>query len=141
MINFTTESTKSAEKTKLNFIYPISDFGRLRSVRRLRQMRELDLFAPCQVGYCARQVQDAMIGSDRQILLRHASTMSPAASNSDLHLATCKIALSPRHAYLRYRRYPTLRRLQIVYFACLWRLARAPDRFACFPKRSPLSFS
>ena len=40
-------------------------------LQRLRQMRGLDLFAPRQVGYRARQLQYAVIGSCRQIVLRH----------------------------------------------------------------------
>jgi hypothetical protein len=40
--------------------YPTINFGRLRSVQRLRQMRRLDGFASTQICNRARQFQNAM---------------------------------------------------------------------------------
>jgi hypothetical protein len=54
------------------YLYPIINFGRLRSVQRLCQIHGLDLLTPRQIGNCARQFEDPVIQPRRQIALRHA---------------------------------------------------------------------
>ena len=64
-------------------------------LQRLRQMRRLDFITPRQIRNRARQFQKPIIGTRGQIVLRHRRPSDP-----DLHPVACKIAVSPRHAYL-----------------------------------------
>src|SRR5215207_339677 len=69
---------------------------------------------------------------------KDSSVSSPPASNSDLHPATCKTAVSLPRAYLHYTQY-LIHYWRNAYFGYLAQFARAPESLHSTPPPDPHS--